>query len=159
MRVNHCGEVCAQALYEGQALTSTNPGTRTILREAAEEEQTHLRWCEQRLEELDDRVSHLNPLFYAASFTTGMIAGLFGDRVNLGFVTATEQQVVNHLEEHLDALPESDRRSRAILSRMREDENRHGTRAAENGGAPFPLPVQRVMKAASQLMTRTTYHW
>ncbi|MEM7364549.1 MAG: 2-polyprenyl-3-methyl-6-methoxy-1,4-benzoquinone monooxygenase [Pseudomonadota bacterium] len=159
MRVNHSGEVCAQALYEGQSVTAHNPETRKVLQEAAAEEQEHLRWCEQRLDELDDRVSHLNPLFYAASFATGMVAGLLGDRVNLGFVAATEKQVVNHLEEHLASLPDPDQRSRAILQQMRDDEHRHGTRALNNGGVTFPTSVQRLMTAISKVMTRTTYHW
>ena len=159
MRVNHCGEVCAQALYEGQALTAHNPETRKVLQQAAAEEQEHLRWCEQRLDELDDHVSRLNPLFYAASLTTGMVTGLLGDRVNLGFVAATEEQVVHHLETHLASLPDADERSKAVLSQMREDERRHGTRALEQGGVRFPMPIQRVMTMASQLMTRSTYHW
>lgn len=159
MRINHCGEVCAQALYEGQALTAHNPETRKVLQQAAAEEQEHLRWCEQRLDELDDRVSRLNPLFYAASLTTGMLTGLLGDRVNLGFVAATEERVVHHLDEHLESLPDSDERSRAILSQMREDEHRHGTHALEQGGVRFPVFLKRAMTLASRLMTRSTYYW
>lgn len=159
MRVNHCGEVCAQALYDGQSVTAHNPETRKILKETSAEELEHLRWCEQRLDELDGRVSHLNPFFYAASFATGMVAGLLGDRANLGFVAATEKQVVNHLDDHLASLPDPDQRSRAILRQMRDDEHRHGTRALNNGGITFPTSVQRLMTATSRFMTRTTYYW
>ena len=157
MRVNHCGEVCAQALYEGQALTAKSPQTAASLKEAAEEETDHLSWCESRIRELDSNVSILNPFWYAASFSLGAVAGLLGDRVNLGFVAATEERVEDHLEEHLERLPEGDDRSRIILQQMKEDEARHGQNALDMGGAIFPQGVKKIMHAVSGAMTRSTY--
>lgn len=157
MRVNHAGEICAQALYEGQALTARSDAARTALNEAAAEERDHLHWCRERLEELDARPSVLDPLFYGASFVLGAAAGLAGDRISLGFVEATEDQVVSHLEGHLQDLPEADHRSRAIVEQMREDEARHGAAALEMGGEEFPPPVKALMTMVSGVMTRTTY--
>jgi 3-demethoxyubiquinol 3-hydroxylase len=157
MRVNHTGEICAQALYQGQALTARDPAVRSALLEAAAEETDHLDWCEGRLQELSSRPSVLNPAFYAMSFTMGAITGLLGDKVSLGFVEATEDQVCRHLEQHLEALPESDARSREIVSRMRDDEARHGSEALARGGVEFPAPLKRAMTALSRVMTATTY--
>ena len=157
MRVNHCGEVCAQALYQGQALTTGNQKITLSMQQAALEETDHLAWCEQRLRELDARVSVLNPLWYASSFTMGAITGLLGDRINLGFVAATEAQVCKHLDNHLEKLPSSDRKSRAILTQMRVDEKEHENNAISHGGARFPSVITSLMAGVSKLMTRTTY--
>lgn len=157
MRVNHTGEVCAQALYAGQALTARDPAVRRAMSHSAREEEDHLAWCAERLEELQDRPSLLNPIFYGASFVVGAAAGLVGDRVSLGFVHATEDRVVAHLDEHSERLPEGDARSRAIIEQMREDEARHGETALEVGGVEFPQPVRRGMAVLSKLMTETTY--
>ena len=153
MRVNHAGEVCAQALYHGQALTARSSETADHLLEAAAEETEHLRWCEQRLDELGAPVSALNPLWYAGSFVTGAAAGVFGDRVSLGFVRETERQVEAHLQSHLDALPASDERSRAICARMQADEIRHGDEAARAGGVELPSPIRAAMRVQAKIMT------
>ncbi|MBX3663272.1 MAG: 2-polyprenyl-3-methyl-6-methoxy-1,4-benzoquinone monooxygenase [Burkholderiales bacterium] len=153
MRVNHTGEVCAQALYQGQALTARDSGARAALEEAAREETEHLAWTEQRIAELGGRKSLLNPLFYAGSFAIGAAAGALGDRWNLGFLAETERQVVKHLEGHLARLPVQDRKSRAIVEQMREDEARHATTALRHGGAELPGPVKAAMQASSKLMT------
>lgn len=157
MRVNHTGEICAQALYEGQALLARDDDTRAALLAAAREEADHLAWCEARLAELGSRPSLLNPLFYAASYALGAATAALGDKVSLGFVEATEDQVCRHIDEHLAALPEADRRSRAILGHMRADEARHGADALANGGVEFPAPVKDAMRLASRVMTETTY--
>lgn len=157
MRVNHTGEICAQALYEGQSLTARDPALRARLLKAAEEEADHLAWCAQRLKELDSHPSLLNPLFFGASYALGTLTGLAGDRFSLGFVEATEDQVCEHLQRHLDALPEADQRSRAILAQMREEEARHGAQASQMGGASFPEPVRQAMTLLSRLMTETSY--
>ena len=157
MRVNHCGEVCAQALYHGQALTARNGRVANAMREAAEEETDHLAWCEARLKELNTPVSRLNPLWYASSFGLGAVAGLLGDKVNLGFVAATEEQVCRHLDEHLEKLPEPDGRSREILQAMRDDEKRHEQTALQKGGLRFPAPIKKLMTGVSQTMTRSSY--
>lgn len=157
MRVNHTGEICAQALYQGQALTARDPQVRGALLAAAEEETDHLAWCEARLEALDSRPSLLNPAFYALSYAMGAVTGLMGDRVSLGFVEATEDQVCRHLESHLEALPEADAVSREIVSRMRDDEARHGSEALARGGVEFPAPVKSVMSLLARVMTTTTY--
>jgi 3-demethoxyubiquinol 3-hydroxylase len=157
MRINHCGEVCAQALYQGQAVTARNAITSNVMHEAAEEESDHLAWCEKRIEELDSHVSFLNPVWYAASFSMGMLTGLMGDKVNLGFVAATEQEVCRHLDDHLQKLPSDDNKSRAILSQMKVDEKKHETTAIGHGGSKFPSPVTSLMRQVSKLMTRTTY--
>ncbi|WP_250461438.1 2-polyprenyl-3-methyl-6-methoxy-1,4-benzoquinone monooxygenase [Microbulbifer litoralis] len=157
MRVNHSGEVCAQALYQGQALTARLPEVRGEMEKAADEEIDHLAWCEQRLAELDSRPSLLNPLWYGLSFGLGAAAGKVGDRVSLGFVAATEEQVCKHLESHLQQLPAQDRRSRAVVEQMRIDEEEHGHAALEAGGARFPAPVKGLMTLVSRAMTAASY--
>lgn len=158
MRINHTGEVCAQALYQGQALTAKLPNVRNAMENAAEEEIDHLVWCEERLDELDSRTSYLNPLFYGMSFTMGAAAGIAGDKWSLGFVAATEDRVCAHLEDHLQQLPEGDQKSRAILEQMLIDEKEHGTRALEAGGVEFTGPMKLLMTGVSKVMTKTTYH-
>ncbi len=157
MRVNHTGEVCAQALYRGQALTARLTTVRDRLERATAEESDHLAWCEARLRELDSRSSVFNPLFYAGAFAIGALAGAAGDRWSLGFVAETEQQVVEHLNAHLERLPATDQPSRAVLKQMREDEARHAAAALAAGAARLPFPVRMLMKGASKLMTQTTY--
>lgn len=157
MRINHTGEVCAQALYNGQALSAKTSEARAYLKHAAQEETDHLVWCEERIKELNGRPSLLNPAFYTASFAIGAATGLIGDKVSLGFVAATEDQVGKHLEEHMVTLPEEDQRSRAILAQMIEDEARHGSEALARGGQPFPKPVKQVMTLMSKVMTASTY--
>ena len=157
MRVNHTGEICAQALYEGQALSAKTEAARTALLAAAEEERDHLAWCRDRLVELDSRPSVLDPLFYGVSYVMGAVTGMAGDRISMGFVEATEDQVVKHLDEHLEAMPEQDERSKAILEQMRADEARHGEAAIAHGGTEFPQPVKNAMTLVSKLMTTTTY--
>jgi ubiquinone biosynthesis monooxygenase Coq7 len=157
MRVNHTGEVCAQALYSAQALVARDPGVRERFAVAAREEEEHLAWTQMRLAELDDRPSLLNPAWYAGSFAIGMLAGLAGDRVNLGFVLETEQQVEEHLTPHLDRLPAADARSRAIVAKMREDEARHGAMAQEAGALPLPSPVRELMRLTAGMMKAVAY--
>ena len=142
MRVNHTGEVCAQALYQGQALTAKLPTVREEMEQAAAEEVDHLVWCEQRLRELDSQPSLLNPAWYGLSFALGAVAGAISDKVSLGFVAATEERVCNHLNDHLKSLPEDDRKSRLIVQKMLEDEQRHGDKALEAGGSDFPREVK-----------------
>lgn len=157
MRINHTGEVCAQALYQGQALTARLPETRRRLERSAQEENDHLAWCETRIEELGDRKSLLNPLFYAGAFALGAAAGLAGDRWSLGFVVETERQVEDHLDEHLDRIPERDERTRAVLEQMKLDEIHHAQLARAAGGAELPTPVRLAMRLASRVMTRSVY--
>jgi 3-demethoxyubiquinol 3-hydroxylase len=157
MRVNHVGEVCAQALYVGQAAVARDPGTRAQLLEAAQEETDHLDWCADRLAELDSRPSLLNPLWYAGSYALGALAGLRGDGWNLGFVAETERQVEAHLGEHLQVLPEADARSRAILLKMQADEARHAEHAEANGARILPPPIPALMAMASKLMKTIAY--
>lgn len=157
MRVNHAGEVAAQALYRGQALAARDISVRASMEQAAREEGDHLVWCRARLEELDAAPSRLDPLWYAGSFAIGVAAGFAGDRWSLGFVVETERQVVEHLGDHLARLPAGDHRSRALLERMRADEQRHATRAHTAGGAALPPIVRRAMRAASKVMTRSAY--
>jgi 3-demethoxyubiquinol 3-hydroxylase len=157
MRINHAGELAAQALYHGQAACARTPATRELLLAAAQSESDHLAWCEQRLEELGARASLLNPLWYAGSFFIGAAAALLGDRVSLGFVAETERQVEGHLDQHLHRLPPSDARSRAILQAMRAEEIEHGQSARAAGGAPLPLPVQTLMRHTARVMTETAY--
>lgn len=157
MRVNHTGEVCAQALYQGQALTARNSAVTDIMQRAAEEECDHLVWCETRLAELNTRTSFLNPLFYVGSMAMGAFVGALGDRTNLGFLAATEDGVVQHLSNHLTELPEDDHKSRAIVTLMREDESRHAHHAIESGGRAFPPLARSIMNGMSTLMTKTTY--
>jgi len=157
MRVNHAGEVAAQALYQGQALTARNQTVKAALQQSAAEETDHLAWCEQRLRELQGRTSLLNPLWYVGSFAIGALAGALGDRASLGFVTETEAQVESHLRGHLDRLSPRDSRSRAILEQMQHDEIRHGENAAALGGMALPLPASLAMRAVSKLMTNGSY--
>ncbi|NKC00838.1 MAG: 2-polyprenyl-3-methyl-6-methoxy-1,4-benzoquinone monooxygenase [Pseudomonadales bacterium] len=157
MRVNHTGEICAQALYEGQALTARSDASRQALKNAAQEERDHLAWCRERLAELGGRSSILDPVFYGTSLMVGAATGLVGDKVSLGFVEATEDQVVEHLNRHLSELPEADVRSRAILEQMRLDEARHGDEALAMGGESFPALVKGAMTVVSRVMTKTTY--
>jgi ubiquinone biosynthesis monooxygenase Coq7 len=157
MRINHAGEVSAQALYQGQALTARLGSLRERMEQAAFEEGDHLAWCEQRLRELDGRVSYLTPFWYAGSFLIGATAGLAGDKWSLGFVAETERQVVEHLQDHLRRLPPQDGKSRAILRQMQKDEARHGSQARAAGGAELPGPVKRLMGLMSWLMTTTAY--
>ncbi len=153
MRINHAGEVAAQGLYEGQALTARLPEVRDKMERAALEENDHLAWCEQRTRELGSHVSYLNPLWYFGSLGIGAAAGLAGDKWSLGFVAETEKQVIRHLDEHLSRLPPQDARSRAILEQMREDEAHHATLALQAGGAELPAPVKTLMGLTSKVMT------
>jgi len=157
MRVNHTGEVCAQALYQGQALTAKLPNTREEMERAAKEEADHLHWCSERLKELNSRPSMLNPLFYGASFSLGALAGAVSDKMSLGFVAATEELVCDHLEKHLDELPKNDQKSRSVVKQMLTDEARHKQAALDAGGSEFPFPVKMGMKVMSAIMTKTTY--
>ena len=157
MRINHCGEVCAQALYQGQALTAKLPEVRDKMEQAAAEENDHLQWCSDRLKQLDSHKSLLNPLWYASSFSIGAIAGILGDKWSLGFVAETEKQVVKHLQSHLHSLPEKDVQSRTIVKQMKEDELRHATVAIEAGGSPLPSPIKSVMKGMAKVMTKSVY--
>jgi len=157
MRVNHTGEVCAQALYAAQALIARNPDIRARFASAAREEEDHLAWTQTRLAELNDRVSYLNPLWFAGSFAIGVAAGLAGDRVNLGFVVETERQVEEHLTGHIDELPDADAKSRAIVTVMRDDESKHGAMAQEAGALELPLPARELMRVAASLMKAVAY--
>ena len=157
MRVNHSGEVCAQALYQGQALTARDVAARTTLEHAAAEETEHLAWTAQRIDELGGRVSVLNPLFYAGSFAIGALSGLLGDKWNMGFLAETERQVEGHLDGHLEQLPARDEKSRAIVAQMKEDEARHANTALAHGAAELPEPVKQAMRISSRLMTVSTY--
>ncbi|PKO32261.1 MAG: demethoxyubiquinone hydroxylase family protein [Betaproteobacteria bacterium HGW-Betaproteobacteria-7] len=157
MRVNHCGEICAQALYQGQALTSRDDSVRRALRVAAEEETEHLAWTEQRIVELGGRKSLLNPLWYSGALALGLFAGACGDKWNLGFLAETERQVEAHLDGHLEALPAEDVRSRAIVDQMRVDEMRHAEMALAHGAAELPAVVKLAMKASARVMTSLAY--
>ncbi len=157
MRINHTGEVCAQALYQGQAMTARLTHVRENMERAALEENDHLDWCNNRLQELGGHTSYLNPLWYLGSFTLGATAGLVGDKWSLGFVAETEKQVVKHLENHLQKIPENDQRSRAILEQMKIDEERHGTMALNAGGMELPEPVKKLMGLTSKVMTTLAY--
>lgn len=157
MRINHCGEVCAQALYQGQALTAGLPEVRQSMEQAAAEEIDHLGWCEERLSQLGSRPSLLNPLWYGMSFGLGALAGLAGDRWSLGFVAETEHQVCRHLQEHLATLPEQDDRSRRILEQMLADEGRHATTAIDAGAAELPTAVKQAMGLMAKVMKTAVY--
>lgn len=157
MRVNHAGEVAAQALYHGQALTARLPRVREKMERAAQEENDHLAWCEERLRALQSHPSYLNPLWYGGAWVMGVLAGAAGDKWSLGFLAETERQVVQHLEEHLCRLPMTDAKSRAVLLQMKEDEQKHATAALQAGGVILPVPVQRLMALTSRVMTRTAY--
>jgi ubiquinone biosynthesis monooxygenase Coq7 len=158
MRINHTGEVCAQALYSGQALTAKSAATSQSMRQAAQEETEHLAWCETRIHALGGHTSLLNPLFYAGSFAIGAIAGALGDKWSLGFVEETEKQVGEHLDSHLGKLPDTDEKSRKIIEQMRLDEAKHAVEAKQQGAADLPAPVKFCMKQMSKLMTSSTYH-
>jgi len=158
MRVNHSGEVSAQALYQGQALTAKLDNVRASMKRAALEENDHLAWTEQRLTELSSQKSILNPIWYCGSFAIGAAAGLLGDKWSLGFVAETEHQVIRHLDEHLAKLPANDARSKVVLTQMKTDEAHHATVALESGGAELPLPVKQLMAAMSKVMTTSTYY-
>jgi len=157
MRVNHVGEVCAQALYQGQGLTARNEAVQQTLMQAAREETEHLAWTERRIAELGGRKSFLNPLWYGGSFAIGMLAGALGDKWNLGFLAETEQQVGAHLTSHLQRLPNNDEKSRAIVTQMRVDEASHAAMAMSHGGVELPSSVKFTMKLGSKVMTRTAY--
>lgn len=157
MRINHTGEVCAQALYQGQAVTACLGEVRESMQQAATEEVDHLAWCEERLRQLDSHPSVLNPAFYALSFGLGAVAGIAGDKWSLGFVAETEQQVCKHLEDHLQKLPVADAKSKAILEQMLIDERHHGATARAAGGANLPLPLRQVMDLMSTVMKKATY--
>jgi ubiquinone biosynthesis monooxygenase Coq7 len=157
MRINHTGEVCAQGLYQGQALTARRGDVRDSMERSAAEENDHLDWCEQRIDELGDRTSLLNPLFYLGSFAIGAAAGLAGDKWSLGFVGETERQVEGHLDQHLTQVPGDDQRTRAILEQMKTDEIEHGNKAMAHGGAQLPDPIKQAMSLTSKFMTKTVY--
>jgi len=157
MRINHAGEVAAQGLYQGQALTARLPEVRDKMQQAADEENDHLNWCASRIHDMGSHSSYLDPFWYAGSVAIGALAGLAGDKWSLGFVAETEHQVVRHLESHLAQINENDYKTRAILEQMREDEGRHATTALEAGGAELPAPIRTLMKLTSKVMTRTAY--
>jgi ubiquinone biosynthesis monooxygenase Coq7 len=157
MRVNHAGEVAAQALYQGQALTARNKSVQEKLKQAAEEENDHLAWCRKRVNELGEHTSRLDPIWYASSLAIGAVAGLAGDKWNLGFLAETEKQVVDHIDNHLEQLPEADQKTRAILQQMHVDENQHATTAIEQGGADLPEPIKQGMAVVSKIMTKTSF--
>lgn len=159
MRVNHSGEVSAQALYLGQALVARDPNLEKKLNQAAEEEKLHLEWCEDRIKELNGKTSVLNPIWAVGSFGIGCVAGLMGDKISLGFLAETEYQVVQHIDKHLEHLPKNDLKSREILKKMREDELRHATHAEQAGGVLFPSLIRKLMSAISKIMTRTAYYF
>lgn len=157
MRINHSGEVAAQGLYQGQALTAKLPEVREKMERAAQEENDHLDWCEHRIKELGTHTSYLNPLWYVGSVAIGATAGLAGDKWSLGFVAETEHQVVRHLTSHLDQISENDHKSRAILEQMKEDEGQHATTALNAGGAALPSPIKKFMSLTSKIMTKAVY--
>ncbi|NVJ68023.1 MAG: 2-polyprenyl-3-methyl-6-methoxy-1,4-benzoquinone monooxygenase [Gammaproteobacteria bacterium] len=158
MRINHTGEVCAQALYQGQALTAKLPNIRQEMEQAAKEEVDHLAWCSERIHQLDSRESLLNPLWYAGSFAIGAVAGMAGDKWSLGFVAETEHQVGKHLESHLEKLPEQDQKSQAILKQMHQEELQHAQNAIDHGAAELPQPIKGAMGLMSKLMTKSVYY-
>ncbi|MBC8726578.1 2-polyprenyl-3-methyl-6-methoxy-1,4-benzoquinone monooxygenase [Paraburkholderia sp. 31.1] len=158
MRVNHVGEVCAQALYQAQKLATDSPSLRAMFDHAASEEEDHLAWTAKRLQALDSRPSLLNPLWYTGALAIGLAAGRLGDRVSLGFMAETERQVEQHLDSHLDQLPAADHESRAIVEQMRVDEAQHGKAAMDAGGIELPFPARALMRAMSKVMTRTAYY-
>ncbi|KUY86686.1 2-polyprenyl-3-methyl-6-methoxy-1,4-benzoquinone monooxygenase [Burkholderia sp. RF4-BP95] len=158
MRVNHVGEVCAQALYQAQKLTARSSSSKAMFEEAAREEEDHLAWTAHRLKELDSRPSLLNPLWYAGALAIGVVAGTLGDKVSLGFMAETERQVESHLDGHLSELPPTDTASRAIVEQMRLDEVKHGKVATDAGGIELPLPARMLMRAASKVMTSAAYY-
>ena len=158
MRVNHVGEVCAQALYDAQALAARTPELRAVFAQAAREETDHLAWTEERIRALGGRTSLLNPLWYGGAFAIGLAAARLGDRASLGFMAETERQVEQHLERHLERLPAADEPSRAIVTQMKDDEVRHAETAADLGGPNLPWPLRAAMRAAARVMTRTAHY-
>jgi len=158
MRVNHAGEISAQALYKAQALTAIDNKLKETMKKSADEEIDHLNWCEQRLDELGGHTSYLSPVWYAGSFGIGLLAGFFGDKSNLGFIAETEYQVVKHLDSHIEQLPENDERSRVILEQMRDDELHHATIAETNGAENLPEGIKSLMNLVSKIMTKTAYY-
>ncbi len=158
MRVNHVGEVCAQALYDAQAIATRSPELRALFEQAAREETDHLAWTEQRITELGGRTSLLNPLWYGGAFLIGLAAARVGDRASLGFMAETERQVEQHLQGHLERLPEGDTASRLIVTQMKDDEVRHADTAVDRGGTPLPFPVSFAMRLAARVMTRTAHY-
>ncbi len=158
MRVNHVGEVCAQALYQGQAIAARSSVIQEKLQKAANEEEDHLNWCQQRLHELNAHTSYLNPVWYGSAWLLGLAAGLLGDKVSLGFLAETERQVERHLDKHLACLPEQDKKSRAIIEQMRLEEIEHATTAKESGAIPLPLLIQWGMQGLAKFMTVVAYH-
>lgn len=159
MRVNHAGEVCAQALYQGQALTAQLTHIKAQMHQAAVEETDHLAWCEERLSELDSKPSRLNPLWYCGSIFLGALAGMAGDKISLGFVAETERQVSAHLQSHLQRIPGEDKKSQAILQQMQEDEEQHAAQAVDAGAAELPYPIKQLMNTVSKIMTKTSYYF
>ena len=157
MRVNHAGEVCAQALYQGHAAVARDKGIEAQIQRAADEEFDHLAWCEERIRELGEDVSKLSPFWYAGAFAIGAASGILGDRWSLGFIAETENQVCAHLDSHLDALPAEDAKSRAIVEQMRDEEEEHGDNAIDAGAADLPAPVKRLMQITAKVMTKTAY--
>lgn len=157
MRVNHTGEVCAQALYQGQSITARSTELRNTFQQAAKEENDHLSWCAERIKEMDGKTSRLNPFFYTGAYAIGAFAGLLGDRVSAAFLAETEYQVVEHLDRHLNRLPVQDSSSRSILSQMRDDELEHAKTAEQAGAIPLPKPVKGTMRAMSKVMTGLSY--
>jgi ubiquinone biosynthesis monooxygenase Coq7 len=158
MRVNHAGEVCAQALYQGHAAVARDKSIEAQMQRAADEEFDHLAWCEERIHELGEDVSKLSPLWYAGSFAIGAVSGILGDRWSLGFIAETEKQVCEHLDNHLDSLPVADAKSRAIVEQMRDEEEEHGEKAAQAGAAELPGPVRQLMQLTAKVMTKTAYY-
>ncbi len=157
MRINHSGEICAQALYQGQALTARDPAIQSQLQQAAQEETEHLAWTAERVHELGSHLSVLNPVWYTGSLALGAVAGLLGDKWNLGFLAETERQVGGHLQSHLASLPPQDAKSRAVVQQMYVDETQHSEMARRMGGADLPEPVKMLMQASSKIMTKTAY--
>ena len=157
MRVNHAGEVCAQALYQGHAAVARDKTVEAQLQRAADEEFDHLAWCEERIHELGEEVSKLSPFWYAGAFAIGAASGILGDKWSLGFIAETEKQVCAHLDSHLDALPVEDAKSRAIVEQMRDEEEEHGDNAIDAGAAELPAPVKRLMQITAKVMTKTAY--
>lgn len=158
MRINHAGEISAQALYKAQAMTAIDDELKDSMKQSANEESSHLKWCERRLDELGGRTSYLSPIWYFGSFGIGVVAGCFGDKLNLGFIAETEYQVVKHLDSHLEQLPKNDERSRAILAQMRKDELHHATSAEISGAKNLPKEVRFIMTLVSKIMTKTAYY-
>ena len=157
MRVNHAGEVCAQALYQGHAAVARDESVESQMQRAADEEFDHLAWCEERIKELGEDVSKLSPFWYAGAFAIGAASGVLGDRWSLGFIAETEKQVCAHLDSHLESLPANDAKSRAIIEQMRDEEEEHGANAVEAGAADLPAPVKRLMQMTAKIMTKTAY--